>query len=265
MPGRPGGSPGAATVHARDPGGLSASDTEAWERRLGHIWARQLRRAGVGPDGTVIEIGPGFSAKVGFGLAEIGFRGELILVEPNAPALRWAANAYQLLLPQAAVHPRGQPMPDAGSIKGPVTVLLANHLLDDLLVNAYVQAPEKDRIFGAMRPGAGCPAGYAEIWRELSGSPGRLSEVITQVTAEFAGYVAELQPDCLILNDYPSWQHHRTGLGLVHQVSHRAMRCLHRRLARTRPVSTQVQRTGSGDIRWLISVTAGTTRRKARP
>jgi len=258
-------SPGSTvTVHGSYPGGPETDDSGAWERRLGRIWAQQLRQRHHGPESTVVEIGPGFSAKVGFGLAEVGFRGELILVEPNAPALRWAADAYQRLLPRAAVRSRCQPVPDAGSIEGPVAVLLANHLLDDLLLNAYVQAAEGDRIFGAMRPGAGCPERYVEIWLQLIHAPDPLSEIADRVAAELASYVAEVQPACLILNDYPSWQHNRSGLGLIHQVSRRTMRGLQRRLERVRPVSAHVQRTDSGDMLWLISVIPDNTRRKAQ-
>jgi hypothetical protein len=103
-----------------------------WDQHLGLLWARVLRQQEIRLDSRVVELGPGFSAKIGHGLAEVGFRGVVVLIEPNDEARRSAAGKYRRLLPQA--HVRTQPglLRHTGKpVQGRVD-LLANHVLDDL-------------------------------------------------------------------------------------------------------------------------------------
>src|SRR3954470_475012 len=90
-----------------------ADGADAWSRRLGRGWARVLRGRGLDPAGTVVEVGPGFADKVGLGLAGLGFRGTVIVVEPDNAARAWVVERYGRLLPRADVRATGTPVPDA--------------------------------------------------------------------------------------------------------------------------------------------------------
>ncbi len=74
---------------------------ESWNALLGYAWTRMLQGQGLGPTGTVIEIGPGFSDKIARGLAAMQFRGTVILVEPSEAAGIWAFERCRRLLPKA--------------------------------------------------------------------------------------------------------------------------------------------------------------------
>jgi uncharacterized UPF0146 family protein len=76
--------------------------------------ARVLRAQEIRLDGRVVELGPGFSAKIGYGLAEVGFHGEVVLVE---------------------------------SVRSRVDLLLANHVLDDLFLSTHLSFRDSDRLF----------------------------------------------------------------------------------------------------------------------
>jgi hypothetical protein len=227
---------------------------DSWGRRLGRIWAQRLGDRPLGPDSTVAEIGPGFSAKIGFGLAELDFRGTVVLVEPNRQARRWARQEYQRLLPMARLRSSRRPVPDAGILAaGPVDTLMANHVLDDLLLNCHVSGSETDRIFGEMRPEAGCSERFAEIWRRLLGAPETLAELTERVVEDLVGYVDIVRPARLIVNEYQSWHHDQSGLGFIHEVSLWTLERLGQRLAGTGRLGAQLHSDDAAAIRWLVT------------
>jgi hypothetical protein len=227
-------------------------DPRSWGRRIGRSWVGQLTRCHLDRSSTLVEIGPGFSAKVGFALAELNFEGSLILIEPNEPARRWAAEKYGGLLPGANVRTVPCPVPEAGPLAGiTVDLLLGNHILDDLLLNAYVESADVDRIFGGMYPDAGCSEKFIAIWRQLSGAGETVARLVDDVVDGLAGYVNAVRPGCLILNEYASWQHSRCGLDIIHQVSLRAMGRLQERLARDRPGALPPPLSRDGSMFWL--------------
>jgi hypothetical protein len=236
-----------------------AAPADSWGRHLGHIWAQQLLEPALRPDGTVVEIGPGFSAKIGFGLAEVGFRGTVILVEPNGPARRWARRHYRRLLPMARLGTSCRAVPDAAElpIAGPIDALVANHVLDDLLLNRYLAGLERDRIFGEMRSAVGCSDRFTQIWRQLRGAPETLRELADRVVEDLTDYVAVLRPARLIVNDYPSWPHRDSGLGFIHDVSRRMLECLEQRLAGSVKLSSQPRSDGAVAVRWLVAHSDG--------
>lgn len=233
---------------------IQHSSPDSWGPTLGHIWAQHLRKLYLGPDSTLVEIGPGFSAKIGFGLAELGFCGALFLVEPNGSACRWAQRKYQRLLPAAQVRTSHRAVPDADlPIEGPVDAIIANHVLDDLLISHFISAPESDSIFGHMRPGVGCPEKYSEIWREILGAPRTLHELVDRVAEDMVRYVDVVQSDRLILNEYLSWHHRCCGLGRIHWVSLWALARLQQRLMAAGQFSAQLFWDSTEAMQWLVA------------
>lgn len=230
----------------------SGSGPRSWGRRIGRSWLGRLPRGHLDRTSTLAEIGPGFSAKVGFALAELGFQGSVILIEPNGPARGWAAETYCDLLPGASVRTVPCPVPQAGPLAGmTVDLLLGNHILDDLLLNAYLESADADRIFSGMYPGAGCCEKFIAIWQQLGGAAGTAAGLVDDVVEGFAAYVNAVQPACLVLNEYASWLHRRCGLDVIHEVSLQAMRRLQDRLARDRPAAAPPRLAQDGPVFWL--------------
>lgn len=233
---------------------IQHSSSDSWGPALGHIWVQHLRKLHLEPDSTLVEIGPGFSAKIGFGLAELGFCGALFLVEPNGSARRWAQREYQRLLPAAQVRTSHRAVPDADlPTEGPVDAIIANHVLDDLLMSYFISAPENDRIFGHMRPGVGCPEKFSEIWREILGSSRVLHELVDRVVEDVVHYIDVVQSDRLILNEYLSWHHRCCGLGRIHRVSLWTLGRLKQRLMATGQFSTQLFWDSTEAMQWLVA------------
>jgi hypothetical protein len=232
-------------------GGPIRSDSEAWGQHVGHFWAGQLRRY-LDLTSTVAEVGPGFSTKVGFGLAELGFQGSVILVEPNGPARIWAEDRYRRLLPNADIEAIPFPVPEAGQLaRKNVDLLLANHILDDLLLNTYVKSPYADRIFSEMHSGAECSEAFITTWHQLCATTEAVTKLVDDVVDGLVSYVKAVKPACLILNEYVSWQQNWCGLDVIHDVSLRTMQRLQERLALDRsPSNPRLSR--NGPMFWLV-------------
>lgn len=227
---------------------------EGWNRWLGCAWARMLRSQRLSPTGTVAEIGPGFTDKIARGLAALGFRGTVVLIEPNPAASTWAAARYRHLLPQAKLIVVQRPIPKGRLPRShSVEALLSNHILDDLILNAALPSAISARIFARMQPGLSCSPLFIRRWRALLARAERLESLLAQVAADFTDYVAELQPRLVLLNQYPSWRHNLHGLDAIHTQALRLMRLIAAGLDAVCVNAAVVPDSSpSSAVRWLI-------------
>jgi hypothetical protein len=204
---------------------------DTWNGSLGAKWAVVLRVHGVERHETVVEVGPGFTDKIALALAALGFHGTVALVEPTFSACAWAMRRYQTLLPGVRVVA----MPVALARAAPdgdvaVDVLVLNHVLDDMLLRASVSESSAAKLFDGMRPGSTCSVAFVDAWRRIVARRGRVERAITRVADEVAMYVMRHQPRLILLHEYPGWIQQRHGLGIVHELSLRAMVAVEDRL-----------------------------------
>jgi len=234
----------------------SNDDTDDWNRQVGAIWALSLRRQGLRSTGTVVEVGPGFSDKIARGLAALDFHGKVMLVEPNAAASTWVGARYRRWLPQAEVSVIDRALPEGGSLAGSsVDVLVANHFLDDFILNAALAPGVCVDIFAQMRPGASCSPLFIREWCTLLARPKRVAQLLVQVAEEFSRYVVELRPRLLLLNQYPSWRHDQQGLHGIHTQAIVLMQMLLTRLRAAGIEATELLDTNSlPALHWLIGM-----------
>ncbi|MGH3825352.1 MAG: hypothetical protein ACRDRA_21305 [Pseudonocardiaceae bacterium] len=222
-----------------------------------------LRAQEIRLDSRVVELGPGFSAKIGYGLAEVGFHGEVVLVEPNDDARRYAAGKYLRLLPQAHVRTRPRLLQHADeSVRSRVDLLLANHVLDDLFLSTHLSFRDSDRLFAEMRPGQSCSDFFLQTWRLILGNPASVDRTIADVVDDLVRHLTATRPGCLVMNQYPSWRQGERGLDVIHRIGLAALDLLACRLERelSRPVS--LLQLGDRDMYWLISVDPDEERRR---
>jgi hypothetical protein len=197
----------AAAVSALDP----------WNQRVGLVWAEVLRACGLDLRGTVAEVGPGFTDKVGHGLADLGFSGTIALIEPTTSARNWACERYRGLLPDANVVGVPSDVRYAASWTGAnVDAVVANHVLDDMLLHAAVDPHDRDALFDGMRPDIPCAGPFVRAWSDLMADVLRLERARITVVDEFARYVAATRPRIVAIREYASWTHRASGLAFIH-------------------------------------------------
>lgn len=210
-----------------------------WNRAVGEAWTSILGEHQLDAKGTIVEIGPGFSDKIAFALAELRFRGTILLVEPNDAARRWAHARYASLLPHALVRTVARPVPDACGIDGgPVDALLSNHIFDDLVLHASVPRDVSARLFATMLPDAPCGAEYLRTWQRVLRDETHVEETIARVAEGLASYVHAVRPRLLAVNHYRSWRQRHPSLVPLHDVGVRTLHALQRHLgARSIPAT----------------------------
>jgi hypothetical protein len=189
----------------------AAKPAARWNDYIGGIWAHVLSRAGLPRDGTVVEIAPGETDKIGRGLKTLGFRGTLFLVEPHREALGKAFHAYQQVLPDARIIPIARTLGQALPLlpRRPDAVV-ANHPLDDMVVGSWLSHAEFDRFFRDHYERADPPL-TRRTWQALASRPSALERAKRSTLQEWEAMVRALSPQRLILSQYDSHffrQHH---------------------------------------------------------
>ncbi len=115
----------------------------AWDQHIGQHYARWLSKLKVLPTAHVLEVAPGSRAKVAYGLAEMGFCGQITLLDVDAQALAVTAEKVQQLLPNARVFSKCQSLDSFlanQATQHSFDVVLSNHPLDDFILRACLDA-----------------------------------------------------------------------------------------------------------------------------
>jgi hypothetical protein len=193
-----------------------------------------------------MEIGPGFGDKVALGLASLRFRGTILLVEPNLAARAWAAERYRQVLPRARVEAVPARMQEVGAGRG-VDALLANHVLDDLLLDGSVPSPVSTLLFSTMRPDSACSPLFVETWSSLLA---RSRPAVRKVAREIEACIAAVRPRVFAFNHYASWRHAAPPLAAIHALGLQTMEAVQGGLG-ARRIACAIEARGA--MRWLTS------------
>jgi len=196
-----------------------------WNRAMGEVWSQILRSLNLDIRGTVVEIGPGFSEKIAYGLAEIGFRGTIVLVDPTPSARRWARRRYRQLLPSARTFAEPFTLAEAMVPPGEACALVSNHVFDDMLLRLATPPSVSASLFKRMGPGRACATEFVKTWVDLQSNPSRLAALIDEAAVDFARCATRIAPRLVVANQYPSWTQQRQGLASIHECG---LRVLHR-------------------------------------
>jgi hypothetical protein len=228
--------------------------SQQWDRRIARVWSSMLDACDVDPSGVAVEVGPGFSTKIGLWLAERSFRGTLFLVEPNRCAREWSEGRYHDLLPLATIVPVDGTLADAPAVlPRQIDALLMNHVLDDLMLHASLPPVRREALFASMRPGAGCAGEVRSAWNALTGDAAAAASAGASVIEDVCAFCAGVQPLLVVISQYRSWFHAHHGLEHVDQVTAPLVARLAKRLSAATPgLDVRLRGTGAHRGRWLV-------------
>ncbi len=177
-----------------------------WQQHVGSVWAALLSNHSLNCSSTIIEIGPGFTDKIGYGLAKLQFQGKLYVLEPNKEALKWVAHRYKTLLPNATIITVNETTQDAcGMLPSGVEAILMNHVLDDMVLHAGLLPTERQNIFSQTRPGESCLSQVKNTWQGLLDDPQYLLELKHEVLTDLCTLVDHTDARIVGMSQYKSW------------------------------------------------------------
>lgn len=116
-----------------------------WDEFVGSKINKQLSKLEIPINGTIVEIGPGSVSKVGHGLQQFGFKGKLILIEPEPQSLLVICDNYRNLIPNAEIIPCPMTLDCWLSHLTELEkfdLVIGNHVIDDILIGKYITRKE---------------------------------------------------------------------------------------------------------------------------
>ena len=171
---------------------------------IGQDWARVLADHGVSHKHAVVDVGAGWVPKVQLGLVYAGFEGELHVLDKDRKAFDELGRYLRLFRPALRlVHVHADLF---DSPPRTYDAVLANHLQDDLLLEAHARAHgvEVSRLYADEQS-------LREAWASILLEPRQSHErLAVRVAAALAGLAGADAP--IILAQYPSYIERNLGL-----------------------------------------------------
>jgi hypothetical protein len=177
---------------------------------VGRAWARILAPLGIATARRVIDLGPGWAPKVEMGLYYTPFDGELIMINQDAGAIDTLTRFLTLL---DVRFTRSVATVDLFAWRGaPADFVLANHLLDDLVLDRHCRRTGTDPTSLYARESA-----FREAWTTILAQPRTETDTLVEALAETVARLTRPGGVAAFVQ-YPSYAE-RT-LGLTEVVAH---------------------------------------------
>ena len=177
---------------------------ELWEEYLSQLWKNFFLQSGVNlKTGVIVEIGPGRRYKIGNALAKLGFTGTLYIVEPDNVAVKEVVHKCRELMPNATIVPVAKTLQECSTyIELEVDAIVANHLLDDILMNEYINAAHLNEVFNRGEPTYNL---LKEAWPKLLSDKAKLVKLMAKLKQDLNNLLKYLNPKIVIFSQYKSY------------------------------------------------------------
>lgn len=129
----------------------------------------------------------------------------------------------------------------------------ANHVLDDLLLNAHLPPPDVARLFAGMRLGEPCSMALVQAWHDLLDAPACLERLAARVARDMFDYIQASQTKLVVLHQYRSGHHVHRGLEAIHPRCMRVMRLLRDHLSAEPVAARRVLLRRGRSAGWLVA------------
>lgn len=198
----------------------------AWDELISRIWHTVLGAYGFTETCSVIEVGPGVSAKIGLALSRFNFKGDLYVVDSSDGTIRALMPKYQVCLPNANIHYIQDDLSESlSTLPKRADFLLASHVLDDMLMSEWVkQVPARhDPVFSWSSTASYAPAvtdAFRAQWDAFQNDSQTLSAAKASLKQMWLHAVEMLKPSCVIMSQYPSATLFENGLDSLNRHTH---------------------------------------------
>lgn len=172
---------------------------DEWEWYIGQIFSRIIQNTHKSSIKDVVEIAPGFRYKIAYALKEVGFYGNLYIIDTNTKVLEYVNEKYKKILPNAKIITINKSFEDAfEDIPNEFDLLLSNHCIDDMIIAEYMNNYNKDlnnEDFKDM---------LTEAWIKLGKEPTKINEISDKVFSTFKKFFSDKTINTIIISQYKS-------------------------------------------------------------
>lgn len=165
-----------------------------WFKELATEWQSLFEQISISSASKIVEFGPGYSPKIQFALLQTPFKGQLVQVDLDIHTLNCQRLVNDLLGAKFQLSTWQGDLFDY-SLEG-VDILVGNHLIDDLVGQAFVQEQEVD-----YRDLLSDVEAQRALWERI----GQNSQRSTKILEFLADKITELgRNSVVVFNTYPS-------------------------------------------------------------
>lgn len=166
-----------------------------------HLWKQLFLGNNLPPDGTIIEVAPGYEPKIGNALALLGFRGIIFVIEPDPKAAAHIEKIYKKILPEAGVriiYKSLQEIKQGIDVYGKIDALVASHPFDDMVIASIARKSS----FFSEEHGERVSPEMKKFYDKISDKEYKKAVHATAKTWKI--FIARSKPSLFIASQYPS-------------------------------------------------------------
>jgi len=209
------------------PGSFLTSHS-VWDDFISDIWTVVLKDYTHLKTSHILEIGPGVSTKIGGALARLRFCGALYVVDPQPEVLTVLKGKYQKILPNADIRYISKPFKEAlDTLPEKPDVILGNHVLDDMMIYESETAALEWSVNYTHQPSND----LKHAWQCLSDDHETLKSVKKRVINNVTNVYQTLNPQLMILNQYPSATLHDHDMRSLNEHAGQILKTLKRKIS----------------------------------
>lgn len=207
--------------------------------QIGRDWQGVLQSVQLDSIKEVLDMCPGFTPKVELGLYYSGYSGKVVLHNKDVTAVQQLAKFLELFSPKFDLQMEYSDIFE--SSVGRYSLITANHVIDDLILDFYVTA-----INGDVGQYYKQEQLILEAWRSISRSPSTYTEPVLDQLVDYL--VRHAADDCtIILSQYRSYVERILGMNEVAQICSDVVSVLVDRMGEAGFVRSVPRSASSGD------------------
>lgn len=173
---------------------------DEWEWYIGQIFSRLIKNVHKSNIKNLVEIAPGFRYKIAYALKDLGFQGNLYVIDTNTEVLEYINEKYNSILPNAKIICINKSFENAfEDIPNEFDLLLSNHCIDDMIIAEYMQNYYNKNLnnenFRDM---------LTQAWVELGKEPTKINEISSKVFSIFKNFFLNKRISTIIMSQYKS-------------------------------------------------------------
>ena len=172
---------------------------DEWEWYIGQLFYKLIdKKSNIN---CVVELAPGFKYKIAYALERMNFKGILYIIDANSNVIEYVVNKYKQILPNAKIVGICKDFSDAiEDLPEKIDLFLANHVIDDMLIENYITKANYNRMFDQKEEGDK----YLKLWESFANDDVNSEKIIENIFDSFKDFFDKKEINNIVISQYRS-------------------------------------------------------------